>query len=80
MQYLLKVNISFVQMNFIQHIFKLCDSLSENVVRYSLSSYFHGIRYKQSQLPVKFNVCLSICHGIITNMYDVIHMFFLQNL
>ena len=43
---------------------------------YSFSSFFHGIQYKQSQLPFKFNVCLSISHGIITNMYDVFHMFF----
>ena len=36
--------------------------------------------YKQSQLPYEFNVCLSLSCCIITNMSDVFHMFFLQNL
>ena len=47
----------------------------ERFNRYSLFSYFHDIQYKQSQLPYKFNLCLSISHCIITNMYDVFHMF-----
>ena len=62
---------------FLQEIF---DNLANNVIMYNLSSYFRGIPYKQSQLSYKINICLSDSHSIITNMHDVFHMFFLQNL